>query len=622
MTPFDLRSICDADDCPTRGRYERSAPSRFLTVGTMAGGRTLIRSPSAYSVTVVDCQVKSSASPAHRFGYTPPHGSRIIGVRMGNPAEREQIERHLAAGETGAALEAISAYLSEHAAPRRSADSAWAERKKAQALFMDGAVDQALGAAQRALEYARRSGDATEEAEVENAFGVLYGGKGELVKAVQHLQRSYQLFRGAKSPRMAAVLNNIGNTCLIMDDAERALGYFQKALDAAREDEGQPTIEGTALANIGRALHELGRLNEASDYLMQSVAAFAELEAESLRAHSTAKLAKTLEAAGDIAAAEARYREALESADTRGDESWIYELRGSLALLLMDQDRLDEAEPLLRTALDGVHDHAGSLEAPRWHMVYSAILERRGDTDKALARMRSAFELLERVAEQRVERGLHQAMARLELERIEQENEQYRKENRQLTAALEEVEKLRRELEARNADLSELVVHDPLTSLFNRRWFMERLPVEVERARRYGHALSVAMLDLDHFKEINDRYGHGVGDAVLTKAASVMTANVRSTDSVVRYGGEEFAILMPETTQERAADACEKLRTVFEAADWSAQGVDAQITFSAGVASLSDHDTVDTLIDRADRRLYAAKEDGRNRTVAGGRSSV
>ncbi len=528
---------------------------------------------------------------------------------------REQIEHHIAAGELEAAGKLIRILLTQSVDAAQWVEASWALRKRAQCRFMRGEADAAVEAARQALEYAKQSDNPVEEAEAENALGILQGDRGELVTAVKHLERSYRLHERAGSNQAAAVLNNIGNTCLIMDDPRRALRYFRKALKAARENGDQGQIEGTALANIGRALHDLGRYGEASDALQESVDLFTRLEIEPLRIHSVAKLASTLKASGNAESAESLYRQAIGAAQERGDQSWIYELHGNLAMLLIDQERFDDAEPLLVQALAGAADVPGAADLPAWRMRYSVILERNGDKDGALQQMRSAFEVLERISEQRAERGLFQAMARLEMERMERENEQYRRENEELAAALREVDTLRRELEARNAELSELVIRDPLTSLLNRRWFMDQLPTEIQRARRYGHALTVVVIDLDHFKSVNDTFGHSAGDRVLIRFAEITTANTRATDSVARYGGEEFAILMPETTPEDAAAACEKLRSVLANTDWSADGIDSRLTFSAGIAELQDEDTPDTLIDRADRRLYLAKDRGRDRIV-------
>ncbi|MFW5729196.1 MAG: diguanylate cyclase, partial [Spirochaetota bacterium] len=470
---------------------------------------------------------------------------------MTNTETRDAIERRIAAGEVEGALGDLDAVLRESPAAADWAQASWAARKKALCYFMTNRIHDANAVALESRDYARRSGEAFEEAEAENMLGILRGEIGELETAVQHLQRSYELHRSAESPRMATVLNNIGNTYLIMEDAERALAYFRRAVEEARDYPDQSTdlrrVEGTALGNVGRALTALGRPDEAVPVLQESIALFDSLGMETLRVHGLVKLAAALEAAGDDEEAEDLYREALTSAEERNDESWVYELHGSMATLLMKLGRRDEAEPHLRRAINDAPDAASVFEVPYWRRQYSELIEERGDTGGALEEMRRAFRDLEEVAKQRSEKQLYQAMGRLELQRTEHEKELYRLKNEELAAALSEVEALRDELEQRNAELAELVVRDPLTALYNRRWFVSRLETELERSRRYGHTLSVVLLDIDHFKVVNDTYGHAAGDRVLVVLSELLTHHTRTSDEVARYGGEEFALIMPET---------------------------------------------------------------------------
>ncbi len=162
--------------------------------------------------------------------------------------------------------------------------------------------------------------------------------------------------------------------------------------------------------------------------------------------------------------------------------------------------------------------------------------------------------------------------------------------------------------------LSELAMHDVLTSAYNRRYFDRRLAEELERSRRYGHSLSLVMLDLDHFKEVNDRYGHLFGDEALKHAARVWVKAVRVSDVVARYGGEEFCIIFPETGIDEACLLAERARAAIAAAPVEFGGLSARITASAGVAVSRPDDGSDDILHRADEALYRAKAAGRNRT--------
>lgn len=164
-------------------------------------------------------------------------------------------------------------------------------------------------------------------------------------------------------------------------------------------------------------------------------------------------------------------------------------------------------------------------------------------------------------------------------------------------------------------ELERRAYSDYLTSLANRRYFLEQAEKELERTRRYGGDLSILMLDVDHFKRVNDTYGHKVGDIVLQKLAQVCLAALRDIDIVGRIGGEEFAVLLPQTASEPAQQTAERLSTALADIRIPLQGgLPLHFTASFGVATLADKDTnIDTLLSQADQALYQAKAEGRNR---------
>jgi diguanylate cyclase (GGDEF)-like protein len=158
---------------------------------------------------------------------------------------------------------------------------------------------------------------------------------------------------------------------------------------------------------------------------------------------------------------------------------------------------------------------------------------------------------------------------------------------------------------------------DPLTELSNRRPFLKNLEKEFTRAKRYKHPLTVAMIDLDHFKQVNDTYGHASGDRVLRAVSAMLISEFREIDLVGRLGGEEFAVLLPETDLTGAKTACLRLLAAIEAAIIPVDGKAISITASIGLAKASSK-TLDGagLLKRADGLLYQAKSDGRNMVVA------
>ncbi|MSR15040.1 MAG: GGDEF domain-containing protein [Gammaproteobacteria bacterium] len=179
----------------------------------------------------------------------------------------------------------------------------------------------------------------------------------------------------------------------------------------------------------------------------------------------------------------------------------------------------------------------------------------------------------------------------------------------QLQGFQRESDQLRQTLAAEQ----EKAYRDPLTQLPNRLAYNERARVELLRARRNHSPLTLAVLDLDRFKQINDTYGHQVGDKVLRHSAALCQRRVRATDLIARFGGEEFVVLFPETPLDRAAEVCEELRGQLGQAAFQYQGQRVPVTISVGVSGLVESDTLESLFERADRALYQAKNGGRNK---------
>jgi diguanylate cyclase (GGDEF)-like protein len=159
---------------------------------------------------------------------------------------------------------------------------------------------------------------------------------------------------------------------------------------------------------------------------------------------------------------------------------------------------------------------------------------------------------------------------------------------------------------------------DPLTGLLNRRSFLELSGKEATRARRHGNPFSVLMLDIDHFKKVNDTHGHPVGDLVIKALGGVCTKALRPHDLLARYGGEEFVLTLPHTSADGARVVAERIREAVEQTAVPCESGPVRFTVSVGVATYADDESFDHAVERADKALYVSKQSGRNRvTVAG-----
>lgn len=183
-----------------------------------------------------------------------------------------------------------------------------------------------------------------------------------------------------------------------------------------------------------------------------------------------------------------------------------------------------------------------------------------------------------------------------------------------LNKELEKHKRTEEMLQKANAELEKTSLTDQLTNIWNRRCFLKFAQIEIERARRNNYAISLMLLDIDHFKLVNDSYGHQTGDVVLVEFTKLLQKNIRSFDSLTRWGGEEFLILAPHLSIDNACQYAERLRYLI--ANHPFQQV-SSITASIGVSELNNTDGLDSWIKKVDDALYRAKREGRNRVTIG-----
>lgn len=276
----------------------------------------------------------------------------------------------------------------------------------------------------------------------------------------------------------------------------------------------------------------------------------------------------------------------------------------------LKQNDMERAEQGLLNALKLAEQMDMRSEQARCHQYLSEIFEKRNQFDHALKHYKEFQTLRESLLGEGALKQLAALRVSHQIESAQREAEINRLQKERLQIELEEHKRL-------HAILGELATRDSLTNLFNRRHFLGLAEQEWKRALRYQHPLCALMLDLDHFKQINDRYGHAVGDRALTAVANIIRSALRSTEIAGRYGGDEFVILLPETLPDNGLLVAHRIAQTVSDQTVQSDGDTIELATSIGVACMTVENrgnikTLDELLSRADKALYTAKRAGKS----------
>lgn len=421
-----------------------------------------------------------------------------------------------------------------------------------------------------------------------NILGVAYTKLGDAAAAFDHLDQALMLRRASNDRSgQAATLHNIGNLRRELGDNRGAREAYAETLQHDRES-GDRLGEARTLMSIGVLDFESRSLEEAERLFRQAAGVANEIGDHVSAVQGYVNLAS-------VAMDTARYDEALAEVD-RGfavarhlDNPDVHaDLHATRGKALRMAGRAEEALASFAAASDLVKSERNKRLAIELNREISLARETLGDAAGALVALKHAYAL---------ERAVNTEDARRRLEAI---------------AFRQEVERAH----SRAARFEKLAHEDPLTGLSNRRWLELKLAELGGAAAAEFLPLTAVMLDIDHFKKINDRFSHGTGDDALRQVAALLREQCRDHDVVARFGGEEFSLLLPGTPQAAALEVAERIRRAVAAHPWSTIHADLAVTISAGVACTHDAGEVAALIQRADTALYRAKAAGRNRVSA------
>lgn len=452
-------------------------------------------------------------------------------------------------------------------------------------------------------------------AEVLNGLGTGYMAMGAYPEALQQLLRALIAFRELENmDGEAAVLKDIGQLYLLLGDLPRALPHLEQCLDLANVTRNK-RLEADALAKLCDVCRMSGQNQRAAQCGLRSVELFQEIgyhggEVEALNALgevylTTQDLDKALSFLQLAAEVSEKIRRPLEVARAQ---------RKIGALYLQRQGQLDLALSYLFRALKIAEDAGSQRVVSECHRDLAEAYKKSGDPIKALLHFEQYFELHQAVFDAESDRRLKTIEIAHQVETTRKDSEIYQLRSVQLQQEIEERKKAQ-------AALERLATQDPLTGLSNRRHFLDLATRGFDQAQRYRRPLSAIMLDIDHFKEINDTFGHAAGDKILRAVADRLVNVMRKVDILARYGGDEFIILLPETSQEGARRLAERLRTALTCQPETIENTSVLLSASMGISSTHGGSdlTLDELIRRADQALYASKQSGRDRvSIYGG----
>ncbi|MBI3716501.1 MAG: diguanylate cyclase [Betaproteobacteria bacterium] len=520
---------------------------------------------------------------------------------------------HLAESRPAAAEKMLRAGLAGIDRADHADLAATLEIDLADACHLQNRYADALVIAHGAAHHWRSRADVLREAHARSWVGLAHTQLGRYQEAIACLYAVLQVYTdGDIEYRASRVINCLAIVHEELGDYARAFAMYERAMNAAQRDE-DPDMQGRALANWGDGEVNAGDLEKGVALLERAIDVLQGIGAYWHSGWCQLAVGRAHMKRGDLNEALNWARIALASVQ-RGDSVRMHiEVHAGLGEILDKMSRHDEAEAHLLSALRSAIEADIEREVFKTHLLLSQHYKGRGLIEKALAHHELFFEARARVYDHMVRDRMDSLRVEAELERARREAELHQLKNVQLVAAFADVQRLNRALEDKARAMEELSQRDALTGLYNRRFLHARMSEEIQRLARYATPFSLAVYDIDRFKEVNDRHSHAVGDKVLATLAQVVGTALRESDRHVRFGGEEFAILLPETPLEAARVTLEKLRLRVAEHDWQAIAPGIAVTVSTGVAEAQAGETMEELFDRADALLYRAKRTGRNR---------
>lgn len=468
---------------------------------------------------------------------------------------------------------------------------------------------QTLDTGLRALEVMVETSEYLWQARLHGRLAIAFHSIGDLAEAYRHYQLQLTLAVKCQPDNQREELflgnHNLARQYYLIGDISKADSHYQLCYGFTSTDD---YLYGYLQVNHARCLIEEERFDAARAQINTALEIGQANNVQRLCLYAYTLLAELAGTVGENDQAELFFSEAKQVARLSGLPPFQVQLK--LAALYLKLDRIDDAGAELTdvSATMTVADH--KLDATELYELQCAVYERKEDYKAALKHHRALSALKDEIFSIRRDEKSHAKNVANRIDALERKYAQLQSRNQELQQRVDTISELHNE--ARK--LSEL---DPLTNLLNRRRFMTLAEDVFARARTNKSVVSLAVIDIDHFKEVNDQHGHQIGDEVLKALAKLMLQSVRSGDVVCRFGGEEFVILMPDTSLDNGLRALTRLRDSVNGHPWNLLTAGLSVSISCGVASTRSPDRLDDLFRVADERLYFAKQHGRDLIIGG-----
>ena len=479
-----------------------------------------------------------------------------------------------------------------------------------------GNYSLALNQSYDALALYRTIGNVEKEAVMLRNIGGIYAAINEYSSAMDVLLEALALAEKLKSREVKGeVLLNIGVVYLEIGNHSQALKEYEKVLQIA-VDTRDKMLESFVLCNMISVYAAFSDHENTKKTFDRCLRISCETQNKLIQMNALTQMGYYYLSLREESQAEEYFQQSLKLASASGFKNEEASSLVGLGKGYLQQGQYAISQDLFQRAQQLAEQLKDKNLLMECHNGFSQIYQVQGDFESALDRCKKYYDTRQSLADSINDQKIRTLEVAYRTETAQKEAEIARLKNVELEKEITERKRIEKALRQSEEQYRQLAAIDPLTGINNRRHFFELAQCELNRAQRFNHPLTAIMIDIDHFKKINDTFGHHRGDVVLKRCADLIKACLREIDIVGRYGGEEFSVLLPETNLDQGVRVAERLVHMFRDTPLRVGQEEAFVTISVGATELRGEMSLDTLIDEADHAMYSAKRAGRNRYIA------